>query len=48
MCQFKFINDNFGFATGDQVLQASGKILQEILKMMNSAEGYPPTILLSC
>ena len=32
ICQFKFINDNFGFATGDQVLQASGKILQEILE----------------
>lgn len=29
---FKFINDNFGFSTGDQVLQASGKILQEILE----------------
>ena len=32
ICQFKFINDNFGFSTGDQVLQASGKILQEILE----------------
>lgn len=32
ICQFKFINDNFGFATGDKVLQASGKILQEILE----------------
>lgn len=31
ICQFKIINDNFGFATGNQVLNACGTTLQNIL-----------------
>lgn len=31
ICQFKFINDNFGFHTGNQVLCASGAILLDLL-----------------
>lgn len=32
ICQFKFINDNFGFNTGNQVLCASGTILMDLLE----------------
>lgn len=31
ICQFKIINDNFGFSTGNQVLSACGTTLQNIL-----------------
>lgn len=32
ICQFKLINDNFGFAMGDQVLRACGQALQQELR----------------
>lgn len=32
ICQFKFINDNFGFSTGDRVLCGYTAVMQELLK----------------